>query len=81
MILNYGLKYDDFERLMATVPTIRKALPIREIRKQIRHLNRYLDGRIVGTTHDYDDFNRRTERALRLVARIKRGDEPDEAEE
>jgi hypothetical protein len=30
---------------------------------------------------DYDDFNRRTERALRLVARIKRGDEPDEAEE
>ena len=58
MILNYGLKYDDFERLMATVPTIRKALPIREIRKQIRHLNRYLDGRIVGTTHDYDDFNR-----------------------
>ena len=37
-ILNYGLKYDDYDRILATVPTIKKALPIREIRKQIRHL-------------------------------------------
>jgi putative ABC transport system permease protein len=57
-ILNYGLKYDDFDRVMATVPTIKKALPIREIRKQIRHLNHAIDGRVVGTTHDYDEFNR-----------------------
>jgi len=57
-ILNYGLKYDDYERILATVPTIKKALPIREIRKQVRYLNRFLDGRVVGTTHDYDEFNR-----------------------
>jgi len=57
-VLNYGLKYEDFDRLLATVPTIKKALPIREIRKQIRYLNRALDGRVVGTTHDYADFNR-----------------------
>ena len=57
-VLAYGLKYDDFERIMATVPTIKKALPIREIRKQIRHLDKFLDGRVVGTTHDYDEFNR-----------------------
>jgi putative ABC transport system permease protein len=56
-ILAYGLKYEDFDRIMATVPTIRKALPIREIRKQIRHLNHYIDGRVVGTTADYDKFN------------------------
>jgi putative ABC transport system permease protein len=56
-ILNYGLKYDDYERILATVPTIRKILPIREIRKQIRRLNYYLDGRVVGTTQDYADFN------------------------
>src|SRR5215472_9716972 len=37
-ILNYGLKYEDFDRVLATVPTIKKALPIREIRKQIRFL-------------------------------------------
>ena len=57
-ILNYGLKYEDYDRVLATVPTIRKALPIREIRKQIRFMNRYLDGRVVGTTADYLDFNR-----------------------
>src|SRR5947208_10907272 len=45
-ILAYGLKYEDFDRLMATVPTIRKALPIRELRKQIRHLNLSIDGRV-----------------------------------
>jgi putative ABC transport system permease protein len=56
-ILNYGLKYDDYDRIMQTVPTIRKALPIREIRKQIRRLQYYLDGRVVGSTQDYADFN------------------------
>jgi putative ABC transport system permease protein len=57
MILNYGLKYEDFDRLLATVPTIKKALPIREIRKQIRRFNHVLDGRVVGTTEDYAAFN------------------------
>ncbi len=56
-ILNYGLKYEDYDRVLATVPTIKKALPIREIRKQVRHLNHFIDGRVVGTTHDYLDFN------------------------
>jgi putative ABC transport system permease protein len=57
MILNYGLKYEDFDRILATVPTIKKALPIREIRKEIRFRNRKLDGRVVGTTADYAEFN------------------------
>ena len=57
-ILNYGLKYSDYDRILATVPTIKKSLPIREIRKQVRHLNHAMDGRVVGTTHDYDEFNR-----------------------
>jgi putative ABC transport system permease protein len=56
-VLNYGLKYDDYDRILATVPTIKKALPIREIRKQIRHLSRFLDGRVVGTTEEYASFN------------------------
>jgi putative ABC transport system permease protein len=57
-VLAYGIKYDDFDRIKETVPTIKKFLPIREIRKQIRHLDKFLDGRVVGTTHDYDEFNR-----------------------
>ena len=50
-ILNYGLKYEDYDRILATVPTIKKALPIREIRKQIRHLNKALHRR-PGRRHD-----------------------------
>ena len=34
-VLNYGLKYEDYDRILATVPTIKKVLPIREIRKEI----------------------------------------------
>src|SRR5690348_9061375 len=32
-VLNYGLKYADYDRMVETIPTIRKVLPIREIRK------------------------------------------------
>jgi putative ABC transport system permease protein len=59
-VLAYGLKYDDFDRIMETVPTIKKALPIREIRKQIRRFDKAIDGTVVGTTHEYKDFNRLT---------------------
>jgi beta-lactamase regulating signal transducer with metallopeptidase domain len=56
-ILDYGLKYTDFDRMVETIPTIKTVLPIREIRKQVRRLNSVLDGRVVGTTADYADFN------------------------
>jgi putative ABC transport system permease protein len=56
-ILNYGLKYSDYDRMVGTIPTIRKVLPIREIRKQIRRGSYYIDGRVVGTTHEYAEFN------------------------
>ena len=57
-ILSYGLKYSDYERILETVPHIRKILPLREIRKEIRRLEYVMDGRVVGTTADYADFNR-----------------------
>lgn len=57
-VLSYGLKYADLDRLLATVPTIKRALPIREIPRQIRHLNRSLDGYVIGTTHEYASFAR-----------------------
>jgi putative ABC transport system permease protein len=57
LILRYGLTYADYWRIIETVPTVRHALPVREIRKQIRCLERALDGRVVGTTHDYAEFN------------------------
>jgi putative ABC transport system permease protein len=57
IILRYGLMYDDYERIVETVPTVKRVLPIREIRKQIRRREHAFDGRVVGTTHDYAEFN------------------------
>ena len=39
------------------MPTIKRVLPVREIRKQIRCRERAFDGRVVGTTHEYAEFN------------------------
>jgi putative ABC transport system permease protein len=56
--MDVGLRYIEFDRLVATVPAIKKALPIRENSMRIRRPGRVLDGQVVGTTHDYAEFNR-----------------------
>src|SRR5262249_25533403 len=73
-ILRYGLMYDDYERILATVPTIKRVLPVREIRKQVRALDRSFDGRVVGTTHDYPESNPLD------VAKGRFPDPPDDAQ-
>jgi len=49
----YGLKRAEFDILVATVPTLKKAVPIREMRRQIRNGGKLVDGRLVGCTPDY----------------------------
>jgi putative ABC transport system permease protein len=57
MILNYGLTYADYDRILETVPTIKRVLPIREIRKQVRSRDHAFDAHIVGTTFDFAEFS------------------------
>ena len=57
LILRYGLRYADYERIVETIPTIKRVLPVREIRKLIRSVESAFDGRVVGTTHEYAEFN------------------------
>ena len=55
----YGLKREEFDRLTATIPTLKSALPIREIRRQISYGRRDpVDGRLVGCTPEYKDVTR-----------------------
>jgi len=54
----YGLTREDFDLLISTVPTIRSALPIREMRRQFQFNDRKLDGRLVGCTPEYADVTR-----------------------
>ncbi|HEY3391279.1 MAG TPA: ABC transporter permease, partial [Lacipirellulaceae bacterium] len=55
----YGLTRADYVRLLATVPTIEKAIPMRILPAiEFRNKQRKMEGRIVGTTPDYAEVTR-----------------------
>jgi putative ABC transport system permease protein len=57
----YGLTRADYVRLVATVPTISKAIPMRIIPSvEFHNKNRKIEGRLVGTTPDYAEVTRLT---------------------
>ena len=59
-IIPYGITWEDYNRLVETLPTIRSALPIREVRREIRYKGRMVDGRMVGCTPEYKEVTRLT---------------------
>src|SRR4051812_49202210 len=54
----YGLKREEFDMLVQTIPTIKSALPIREVRRTFTFDGRNEDGRLVGCTPDYFDVTK-----------------------
>jgi putative ABC transport system permease protein len=59
-IASYGLTRDDLARLRETIPTIRLAMPVRELRREFRYAGRMVDGRLVGCTPEYQSLTRLT---------------------
>ena len=57
MCLEYGLLRDDYSRLVANIPTMRKAVPIREITREVRNAARVVDAQIVGCDPEYMELN------------------------
>ena len=57
-IIPYGITRDDLARLKETLPTIKRAIPIREVRREFRYEDRLVDGRMVGCTPDYAEVTR-----------------------
>lgn len=53
----YGVLRSDLDKILANVPTIKAAIPIREIRRQFTYRDRVVDGRLVGCTPRYADVN------------------------
>ena len=56
-VLTYGLKWTDFHLLDKTIKTKSKAIPVREIVQEARHLHRSLNVRLVGCTLEYMEVN------------------------
>jgi putative ABC transport system permease protein len=54
----YGLTRAEFDTLVATIPTLKSAIPIREMRRQIKYSDRLVDGRLVGCTPEYAEVTR-----------------------
>jgi putative ABC transport system permease protein len=55
----FGLTRADYLRLLATVPTIDKAIPMRVLpATELRYRTRQMEGRLVGTTPDYAEVTR-----------------------
>lgn len=72
-VLEYGLKFNDLERLTSTLPTIRQSLPISLTRQNTQHGHRIIrNARILGTTPDYLDVKNLDVRRGRFLT------EPDE---
>ena len=54
----YGLTRAEFDMLSTTVPTVKSAIPIREIRRTFSYKDRVVDGRLVGCTPEYAEVTR-----------------------
>ena len=54
----YGLLRDDYDRIITNIPTIRTAIPMREVRFELRVEDRKADAKLVGCVEDYRELNR-----------------------
>jgi putative ABC transport system permease protein len=57
-VKTYGLLRKDYERIVQNIPNIRRAIPMRELRFELRLDNRTADAKLVGCVEDYLRLNR-----------------------
>jgi putative ABC transport system permease protein len=57
IFIEYGLLRADFDRIVSNIPTILAAVPMREIRREIRNADRVADAKLVGCTPEYQALN------------------------
>lgn len=69
----YGLLRADYERVVANIPSIRRAVPMREVRFELRLGNRTVDAILVGCVEDYLELNRLEVARGRWLSRRDRG--------
>jgi putative ABC transport system permease protein len=58
-VLTYGLLDADLARVQETFPGVVHAVPVRQIQKEVRYLDRVLNPRVLGTTPTYLDVTGR----------------------
>ena len=56
-VLEYGLLRDDFKRILSNIPDILQAVPMREIRRELRVKDRTADVKLIGCSPEYLALN------------------------
>jgi putative ABC transport system permease protein len=56
-VKTYGLLRDDYRRVVENIPNLRRAVPMRELRFELRMGNRTADAKLVGCVEDYLELN------------------------
>lgn len=56
-VKTYGLLRADYERILTNLPNISRAVPMRELRFELRLNNRTADAKLVGCVEDYFELN------------------------
>jgi putative ABC transport system permease protein len=67
-VVAYGLTRNDYHRIVAAIPRIRRAIPIREVRRQARFGDRTAEVRLIGTTSEFAGVNALTITRGRFLA-------------
>jgi putative ABC transport system permease protein len=56
-VKTYGLLRSDYRRIVENIPNIRRAIPMKELRFELRLGNRTADAKLVGCVEDYLELN------------------------
>ena len=76
LFLEYGVLRGDLTRIRSNIPVIERAVPMREMQKEIRYADRTVESRLVGCTADYFVLNHLTMDRGRFLA-TKDGNPPE----
>ena len=57
-VKRYGLLRADYERIVSNIPSVESAVPMREVRFELRRDNRSVDAKLVGCLEEYLQINR-----------------------
>ncbi len=60
LFIPYGVLRDDYKRIISNIPIIEQAVPMREIKREVRYGANSTEARLVGCTPEYFDLNHLT---------------------
>jgi putative ABC transport system permease protein len=73
-VKTYGLLRDDYRRIVEILPNINRAVPMRELRFELRLDDRSVDAKLVGCVGDYKELNQLEIARGRWIAPRDRGE-------